>query len=53
MEFDELVVWARQLKAALDNPKLCPRKRAVIEQQFVKACKEIAEKRKSSDEIPS
>jgi hypothetical protein len=45
MTESELIEWAKQLKTALENPKLCPRKRAIIEQQLLDACVEITKRR--------
>ena len=45
MSNEELENWAKELKTALENPKLCLRKRVIIEKQLLDACVEITKRR--------
>jgi hypothetical protein len=53
MTNQELKDWAIQLKQALENPKLCPRKRVIIQQQLLDACIEITRREKNPNKTSS
>jgi hypothetical protein len=53
MTDQELTEWAKQLKTALENPKLCQRKRAIIERQLLDACLELTRRRVKNPTKPT
>jgi hypothetical protein len=53
MTEEELTNWAKELKIALENPKLCLRKRAIIERQLLDACLELTRRRVKNPTKPT